>query len=212
MKKKHSPFLRALPYVLVAVLLLSAAGVAAWMFLAPSSPAEPPAPSEPADAPKEPGAPLPPPSASGQEGPVEEAVCRCGALAMTMDGTLRADKADVNRVTLHPGEDELPRLDAQALPARKLSAEGDAALAAGLLQAYYADPPAADAIRVTADTGLDRAYFLQTDAVGDTPAMAARVRFLQSGSELWYLILVFPDGDQPADGLTTAYATARLEG
>lgn len=136
-----------------------------------------------------------------------------GTLRLSYDGTALVSETEdpKTRITLLTGEGEsLPRLDAQVLDGPGLGESERVRLAAGLLQAYYTDPPAAEAITVSPDPDLESGYMVSVPAVGDTPAMAARVRFLQDGAKLWYVVLLYQDENTPGDALTAAYENAAI--
>lgn len=106
---------------------------------------------------------------------------------------------------------DVPRLDLQVLSGslRDLQENEVQQLAVALLQAYYVDAPAADTISVTQDTELGNAYILEVPAVEDTPALAARVRFLEAMDGLWYVILLDTAAETSSTALVNAYETAR---
>lgn len=106
---------------------------------------------------------------------------------------------------------DVPRLDLQFLSGslRDLQEHEIQQLAVALLQAYYADAPAAETISVTQDTALRNAYVLEVPVVEDTPALAARVRFLETKEGLWYVILLDTTAETSSTALVNAYETAR---
>ena len=83
-------------------------------------------------------------------------------------------------------------------------------LAAGILQSYYVDAPAADQVTVKEDTSLEKAFTMETPAFGDAPAVRARVRFFQAGQTLWYVTLLQAADAQENEVLTTVFETAEL--
>lgn len=216
--KEKSTFLKILPYLLV-VLVVALFAVVLVIFLRPSDATENPpaetdttvtAPETPAVTDGEPPAPI--------QTPDDAAVTAAttytyGSMRLEMPGDLLLEEnRDKTRISVRLGTETLPRLDGQQLQAMAPSGEEEVRLAAGLLQAYYADPPETDAITVTADADLDHAYTVETAAQGETPAMAARVRFLQRGNELWYLILLHDAGEEPAAPLQSVFESAQMEG
>lgn len=115
------------------------------------------------------------------------------------------------RVTLLGKDgDTLPRLDAQVLNGPGLGESERLRLAVGLLQAYYTDPPASEAVSVSPDPEMESGYVLEVPAVGETQAMTARVRFLPTGAKLWYMVLLYPNGTAPVEALVTAYEGATI--
>ena len=134
-------------------------------------------------------------------------------------GTLRLfyDKDDLisetedpkTRITLLEREGEsLPRLDAQVLDGPGLGESERVRLAVGLLQAYYTDPPATEAVKVGPDPEMESGYVLEAPAVGETPEMLARVRFLPAGAKLWFVVLLYQKDSLPGEALVTAYEGA----
>ncbi len=210
--------------IAVIVLLLAAVGVVVyWLLFHPSGdsvqklpqleePREPPQNETPAAPPSsanpaEPAEPVEPEEPTDLPEPHD-----FGTLRLYYDpGALQSEERD-DQMTFRPLQytDEFPRLDAQTLTGQDLTAEERTRLAVGLLQAYYADPPATADVSVTEDTGLDQGYFLRCDAMGEIPAMAARVRFLEADAQLWYLILLYSDGDTPDETLNAVFESASV--
>ncbi len=206
--------------IIVLVVLLAAACFLLWrLFFAPSAPPEavenppeeagPSAPEEP-EKPAEPDAPpeqFPDDADSHQSEPHI-----FGALRLYYDEDTLESEADGDRtrVALCADGKELPRLDAQVLDGPGLGEEQRVRLAAGLLQAYYADPPATEDVSVEADPEIELGYRLETPALGETPAMAARVRFLDAGAKLWCVVLLYPADETPGQALTAAFESAEI--
>jgi len=207
--------------IVLAVLLLAACFLLWRLFFAPSAPPEslenppgeteadtPPEPDEP-DAPEEPDTPeqFPDDASANQAEPHI-----FGSLRLFYDGdTLKSETdEDKTHVALCAGGKELPRLDAQVLDGPGLGEEQRVRLAAGLLQAYYADPPATEAVPVEPDPAVELGYRLETAALGETPAMSARVRFLSAGAKLWCVVLLCPADETPGQALTAAFESAEI--
>ncbi len=127
------------------------------------------------------------------------------------DTLVQTSEDPKTQIALLPeGADELPRLDGQCLDAPGLSEEQRVRLAAGLVQAYYTDPPATESVTVTPDPALPSAYRLEAPALEEAPALTARVRFLAAGTELWYLVLLCPAGEEAPAALVDAYESAAI--
>ncbi|MCI8524793.1 MAG: hypothetical protein HFF17_02495 [Oscillospiraceae bacterium] len=215
--KEKSTFLKILPYLLV-VLVIMVFAVVLFLFLRPGDAADAPPPqtdaSETVTPPPAQGDAPPAPIQTPDDASVTAATTYAyGALRLDMPGELLLEEnRDKTRVTVRLDTETLPRLDGQQLQAKQPTDEEYLRLAAGLLQAYYADPPETAGITVTPQADLPHAYAVETSARGETPAMTARVRFLQTGNELWYLILLSPAGEDPGAALTSVFETARMEG
>lgn len=220
MEPKTSPLYTVL--IIVLAVLLAAALFLLWrLFYAPSAPPEavedPPAGTEP-DAPAEPEAPeVPEGPDAPEEFPDDASASQAephifGSLRLSYDADELESETDEDRtrVALCANGKELPRLDAQVLDGPGLGEEQRLRLAAGLLQAYYADPPATEAVSVEPDPAMELGYRLETAALGETPAMAARVRFLNTGAKLWCVVLLCPADETPGQALTAAFETAEI--
>ena len=129
------------------------------------------------------------------------------------DGVLHRVDGEGDLVTLLPDLDEpTVRLDMQPLNGSlgDLEQEEIQRLAVGLLQGYYVDAPETSSITAAADESLQYAWSLEAPATDDAPALSARVRFLETDDDLWYLLLLCPSGEEIPDALTTAYETATV--
>lgn len=214
--KEKSTFLRILPYLLLVLVILCFAAVMAWYFFRPAAESTPEPDTTPAQSdPQQPqtGEPQAPIQTPDDASVTAATTYSYGALRLEMPGDLLLEEnREKTRVTVRNGTDTLPRLDGQQIQAKEPLEEEYVRLAAGLLQAYYADPPETGDIEVTPESGLPHAYALRTAARGETPAMTARVRFLMTGNQLWYLILLSPEGQEPGTALTSVFNTARMEG
>jgi len=203
--------------IIVLVVLLLAACFLLWrLFFAPSAPPEaadePPAGTEP-EAPAEPA----PPEEPEEKFPDDASASQpephiFGALRLSYDADELESETneDRTRVALCANGRDLPRLDAQVLDGPGLDEEQRLRLAAGLLQAYYADPPATEAVSVEPDPAVELGYRLETAALGEAPAMAARVRFLNTGAKLWCVVLLCPADETPGQALTAAFESAEI--
>ena len=156
--------------------------------------------------------PEPLPEDAEEAGPsLEEHLYGTLRLSYDKNALVSETESPKTRVTLLTKEGEaLPRLDAQVLDGSGLGDSEQIRLAVGLLQAYYTDPPATEAVTVGPDPDLESGYVLEAPAVGDTPAMEARVRFLPTGAKLWYVVLLSPKETAPGDALAAAYEGAAI--
>jgi hypothetical protein len=99
--------------------------------------------------------------------------------------------------------DKTPRLDLGRIQ-KDASSMTEAELlraAKGLLQAYYFDPPAADALRDSGGALKDGVYSvsLSADAAQDIPAMAAQVKIFRLQGAAWYAVLLIPENAAESD-------------
>ena len=209
---------------LVLVLLLGSAIFLLWLlFYTPKEDALPPSQEQiqaEVEEPELPKAPdkeayKPPEPLSGDEEEPGQSLEEhlYGTLRLSYDkNALTSETEDPKtRVTLLEKDGEtLPRLDAQVLNGTDLGDAERIRLAVGLLQAYYTDPPETEAVRVGPDPDLELGYVLEVPAVGETPDMAARVRFLPTGAKLWYVVLLYPKESTPVEALVTAYEGAAI--
>ena len=213
--------------ILVLVLMLGSAIFLLWLlFYTPKEDAQPPGqeqmetePPVPAEMelPKPPDReaykpPEPLPEDKEETGPkLEEHLYGTLRLAYDKKALVSETESPKTRVTLLTKEGEaLPRLDAQVLDGSGLEEAEQIRLAVGLLQAYYTDPPETEAVTAGPDPDLELGYVLEAPAVGETPAMAARVRFLPTGAKLWYVVLLYQKDTPPGDALTAAYEGAAI--
>ena len=130
------------------------------------------------------------------------------------DGVLERVDGDNGLVSLLPDDaEQVPRLDLQPLGGsmQDLSDAEIQRLAVGLLQAYYVDAPATDAIAVSADQTLQHAFFLEVPATEDAPALTAQVRFLEASDGLWYLLLLHASEETAPADLLAAYETVAVK-
>lgn len=210
--------------VLILVLLLAGAVFLLWLlFYTPREDALPPGQDqvqmeEPEPEPELPKAsdieaykPPEPLTEDGRETGPDEEEHLYGTLRMSYDGNALVSETEdpKTRITLLTKEGEtLPRLDAQVLDGAALGESERVRLAVGLLQAYYTDPPSSKTLNAAPDADLEQGYVVEAPAVGETPAMTARVRFLPTGPKLWYLVLLYPSGTAPDEALVTAYEGA----
>lgn len=156
--------------------------------------------------------PEPLPEDAEEAGPnLEEHLYGTLRLSYDKNALVSETESPKTRVTLLAKEGEaLPRLDAQVLDGTGLGDSEQIRLAVGLLQAYYTDPPETEAVTVGPDPDMESGYVLEAPAVGETPAMTARVRFLPTGAKLWYLVLLCPKETAPGDALAAAYEGAAI--
>ncbi len=209
--------------ILVAVLLLGAAAFMLWrLFFVPTGPTEPPREDRPVEQlevvpgrierPAEQPEAKPEPELGPEPGQQEEHLYGTLRLAYDKRKLESASEDPKTRVTLLLKDGEpLPRFDAQALDGPGISDSERQRLAVGLLQAYYADPPATEDVAIAPDPETELAYTLAAPAVGETQPMAARVRFLPAGTKLWYVILLYPDAEEPDAALLDAWEGAHID-
>ncbi len=214
--------------VLVVLLLLGAIAFMLWqLFLSPSGPTEPPREEKPVEQLEvvEPVTAPPVKIESSATEPEREDTTQEPEDAQQEEhlyGTLRLayDKRKLESASEDPKTrvslllkdgSSLPRLDAQVLDGPGLGDSERQRLAVGILQAYYTDPPATGDVEITADPETERAYLLRAPVVGDTPEMAARVRFLPAGAKLWYVVLLYPAAQEPDEALLDAWEGAHID-
>ncbi len=225
--EKKKRFVDRLPLIFLGVALVAVLAAAGWLLSQLIRDLKSPAPEPPVNLDEQPEAEAPDSPAPGTDpyepdmpekpdtpAPADPQAHTFGSLTLHYDeAAVTADGDDgKTRVTLRTTEDATPRLDAQKLTRTQMSDAQAQAAAIGILQAYYADPPATDTLTAAADAAVSGGYTLTAPATGDTPAMAARVRFLTDGSATWFLILVWPDGETPDSTLTAVYEGAQLGG
>lgn len=91
-----------------------------------------------------------------------------------------------------------PRMDMQQLLSSldQLSDEELDRLAAGVLQAYYYTAPKTEDIALSDVERTENSYyaFLRAPAYENAPAMEARFRLVQAGGQLWYAMVLLPEG------------------
>lgn len=214
--------------ILVVLLMLGAIAFMLWhLFLAPSGPTEPPQEAKPVEQLEVVSVKTAPPlkTESSPSEPKTEAATQEPEDAQEEEhlyGTLRLayDKRKLESASEDPKTrvalllkdgSKLPRLDAQVLDGTALGDSERQRLAVGLLQAYYTDPPATGDVEITADPAIENAYLLRAPVVGDTPEMAARVRFLPAGAKLWYVVLLYPAAQEPDGALLDAWEGAHID-
>ena len=104
------------------------------------------------------------------------------------------------------------RVDLQAVSGsfERLSEEELQRAAIGILQAYYYVPPATADISCTdaVKTGQEYTVQLSAPATADAPAVAATVRLMDAGGELWYAVCLCPAG---SDGGELPLVVSRME-
>ena len=114
-------------------------------------------------------------------------------------GSLRVSAAaDESCASFTPsGGGSTPRLDLRrvSFDTASLTQESFDRIAAGLLQAYYFDPPATQDIRVTDSQLTPELYTASAhaDASSDTPAMTAEIKIFRLEKAAWYAVLLLPE-------------------
>ena len=200
--------------VVVLVVVLAAALVAAVIvlmrllgsFQSPTTPAQDPG-QQTTDAPQT----GEPPAETDDAAPENLPAQSVGKLTLYYaDDALQRVDSESGLTTLLTGTEQLPRLDLQRVDGslQELTDAELQRLSVGLVQSYYVDAPATDAISAAADGVLQDAWVVETPATDDAPALTARVRFLEGSDGLWYLLLLCPAEEQVPDALMTAYETA----
>ena len=109
------------------------------------------------------------------------------------DGALTDTISQAHGIALTlPGGEALPRIDLQGISGSwgSLSDSERETLAAGVIQSYYVDGPAAEQVEVTTDSAVERGYLVTVQETEDAPAVTARVQFLQVGQTLWIVSLL----------------------
>lgn len=91
-----------------------------------------------------------------------------------------------------------PRMDMQQMMSslEQLSDEELDRLAAGVLQAYYYVAPKTEDILLSDVERTENSYYahLGAPAYENAPAMEADFRLIQAGGQLWYAIVLLPEG------------------
>lgn len=129
-------------------------------------------------------------------------------LALTYDpGALKLSENGGLYTLLPASGGKLPRMDMQQLSSSldELADEDLNRLAIGILQAYYYVAPKTEDVVLSETEKTENSYFTVLDAPAyeQAPAMRAKFRLIQAGSQLWYAIELLPE-----DADTTAVEQA----
>ena len=92
----------------------------------------------------------------------------------------------------------MPRMDLQQLSGSLSELENETAerLCIGILQAYYYTAPETQAITISQTARATDSYtaVLSAPAYEGAPAVAAKIRLMQLDKQLWYAIVLMPEG------------------
>ena len=213
--------------IIAAVLLLVAAIFAvAVLVVELSRPAQPEQTQQPSSqteqqpAPDQPPSDNPLPDTSG--GPEDDLTAPFdGRMEYLADGKLLVTYDDTKLKLTTDGEglysligtdgSQMPRMDLQQLSGSLSELENDAAerLCIGILQAYYYTAPETQAITISQTARATDSYtaVLSAPAYEGAPAVAAKIRLMQLDKQLWYAIVLMPEG---ADALAAEQAFDNL--
>lgn len=125
------------------------------------------------------------------------------SLALTYDpGALKLTENGGVYTLLSTGGGSTPRMDMQQMLSSldRLSDEELDRLAAGVLQAYYYVAPKTEDIVLSAVERTENSYYAHLDAPAyeNAPAMEADFRLIQAGGQLWYAMVLLPEGADTA--------------
>lgn len=121
------------------------------------------------------------------------------SLALTYDSELLKLSENGGLYTLSSVEGgSTPRMDMQQMMSSldRLSDEELDRLAAGVLQAYYYVAPKTEDIVLSDVARTENSYYahLSAPAYENAPAMEADFRLIQAGGQLWYAMVLLPEG------------------
>ena len=213
--------------IIAAVLLLVAAIFAvAVLVVELSRPAQPEQTHKPSSqteqqpAPDQPPSDNPLPDASG--GPEDDLTAPFdGRMEYLADGKLLVTYDDTKLKLTTDGEglysligtdgSQMPRMDLQQLSGSLSELENETAerLCIGILQAYYYTAPETQAITISQTARATDSYtaVLSAPTYEGAPAVAAKIRLMQLDKQLWYAIVLMPEG---ADALAAEQAFDNL--
>lgn len=136
-----------------------------------------------------------------------------GKLLVTYDDTKLKLTTDGEGLYSLIGTDgsQMPRMDLQQLSGSLSELENETAerLCIGILQAYYYTAPETQAITLSQTARATDSYtaVLSAPAYEGAPAVAAKIRLMQLDKQLWYAIVLMPEG---ADALAAEQAFDNL--
>ena len=210
--------------VAAVVLVVAAIFAVAVLVVELSRPVQPAQPDQPSQSGQQPAAAQPDQPSTQTPAPQEDAFVAPfdgkterlagGRLLVTYDDTKLKLTTDGEGLYSLVGTDgsQTPRVDLQQLSAPLSELEQDTLerLCIGILQAYYYAAPETQAITISGGTRTVDGYTaeLSASAYENAPAVTARIRLMQLDKQLWYAIVLMPEGtdasaaEQAFDNLT----------